>query len=188
MALSVLLELVLQNLGLDLEVGQFFTQALRLYPELLPLLLADLDLLLHHDRPLDRRIVLRLEVFERGVSMACLSFEVIVRDFYIAQPVLQGPVRIPQRRDFFLQGVLGGVGLGLGFLVFPLRRAQQSATKPPMRESWGEDAYLPLVYLVVEGVGLLAELILPLLCGLQVLLQLLFEFLTRDPELGQLGL
>lgn len=96
MALAILLELVLQYLSLDLEVGQFFPQALGLYPELLPLLLANLDLLLHHDCPLDRRIIFRLEVLERGVGMACLSFEVIICDFYVAQLVLQRPVRIPQ--------------------------------------------------------------------------------------------
>lgn len=122
--------------------------------------------------------------------MACLPFKVIVCDFNIAQPVLKGPVRIPQGRDLFLQGILGGVGLGFGFLVFPLCRAKQSAMRPSLqdcKETLG-GAYLPLIDLVVEGVSLLAELILPLLCGLQVLLQLVLEFLARDPELGQLGL
>lgn len=102
MALLLGLELVLQDLGLDLEVGQLLSQPLCLYPEAFPLLLSNPDLLLHHDCSLDSCIILRLEIFQRRVSMPCLPLEVIICNFYITQPVLQCPVRVPQGRDLLL--------------------------------------------------------------------------------------
>lgn len=61
----LLLDLVLKKLGLDLEVAQLFAQALRFDAKLLTLLLANLDLLLHHNRPLNRLVVLGLHVLQR---------------------------------------------------------------------------------------------------------------------------
>jgi hypothetical protein len=49
---------VLQNLGFDLEICEFFPQSLVLNPQLLPFLLTSLDLLLHHHTSLDGDIVL----------------------------------------------------------------------------------------------------------------------------------
>jgi len=51
-------DLVLQNLGLDLEIGELLAQALGFDTQLFSLLLAQLDFLLHHDAPLDGDIVL----------------------------------------------------------------------------------------------------------------------------------
>lgn len=54
----VLGDLVLKKLGLNLEVAEFFSQALRFDSELLTFLLAHLDLLIHQNSSLDSLIVL----------------------------------------------------------------------------------------------------------------------------------
>jgi hypothetical protein len=56
------LELVLQDFCFNLQVSKLVAQALRLNPEPFSFLLSDLDLLLHHDRPLDSNIILRFHV------------------------------------------------------------------------------------------------------------------------------
>jgi uncharacterized protein YybS (DUF2232 family) len=61
----LLLDLVLKKLGLDLEVAQLLAQALRFDAKLLTLLLAYLDLLLHHDRPLNSLVVLGFHILQR---------------------------------------------------------------------------------------------------------------------------
>lgn len=60
----LLLEFILQDFGLDFEIRQLFPQALCLDPQLLPLLLTNLDFLFHHDCSLDRAVILVFEVLE----------------------------------------------------------------------------------------------------------------------------
>jgi hypothetical protein len=50
-------QLVLGNFGLNLEVGEFITQTLRLYPQCFALLFPNLDFFLHHHSSLDCNIV-----------------------------------------------------------------------------------------------------------------------------------
>lgn len=64
MARFLLLDLVLKNLGLDLEIRQLLPEALSLDTKLLSLLLANLDFLLHENGTLNSLVVLRLHVFE----------------------------------------------------------------------------------------------------------------------------
>jgi hypothetical protein len=51
-------QLLLNNVGLDAQVGELIAQALRLYAQLLALALANLDFLLEHNLALDGDIVL----------------------------------------------------------------------------------------------------------------------------------
>jgi len=60
----LLLDLVLEQLCLDLEIRKFLAQTLRLDTEFLSLLLAHLDLLLHHDASFDSLVVLGLHVLK----------------------------------------------------------------------------------------------------------------------------
>jgi hypothetical protein len=83
-ACFLLLDLVLQDLGLDLQVRQLFAESLRLDPKSFSLLLADFDLLFHQDCPLDGDVILGLHVLERGRRVASLTLKVIVGHFYIA--------------------------------------------------------------------------------------------------------
>jgi len=84
MAGLLLLNLVLENLGLDLQVGEFLTQPLSLDSQIFSLLLANLDLLLHHDGSFDRDIVLGLEVLQRGRGIPRLALKVVVGHLDIA--------------------------------------------------------------------------------------------------------
>lgn len=58
------LEFILQNLGLDFEIRQLLPQALCLDPQLLSLLLANLDLLFHHDGSFDRAVVFIFKILK----------------------------------------------------------------------------------------------------------------------------
>ena len=118
----MLAHLVLEQLGLNLEVGQLLAQALGLDAQLLALLLANLDLLLHHDAAFDGNVILRFEVFERGGGVAGLPFKVVVGHLGVAQLELQGAVGVPEGRYFLLEYVLGAGGLALGLLVLALLR------------------------------------------------------------------
>jgi hypothetical protein len=60
----LLLEFVLEQVGLHLEVGKLLSQALGLNAELLSFLLVHLELLLHHDATLDGLVELGLHVFQ----------------------------------------------------------------------------------------------------------------------------
>lgn len=93
-------------------------QALCLDARILPLLLRRPDLLLHHDAALERHVVFRLQILQRRGRVPSLSLEIIIGDLNVSQLELQGPVVIPKRRDFLLQGVLRAIGLGPGLLVF----------------------------------------------------------------------
>jgi hypothetical protein len=64
MARFLLLDLVLEDLGLDLEIRQLLPEALGLDSQLLSLLLADLDLLLHEHGALDCLVVFGLQIFQ----------------------------------------------------------------------------------------------------------------------------
>lgn len=88
----LLLDLVLEKLGLDLEIGQLLTQALGLDAELLSLLLADFDLLLHHDPSLDGLVELGLHVLQRRGRVTRLSLIVIVGDLDVSELELQAAV------------------------------------------------------------------------------------------------
>ncbi|MDU7307035.1 MAG: hypothetical protein E7L41_22000, partial [Escherichia coli] len=66
----MLLDLVLHQLGLNLEVRQLLAQALRLDAEVLALLLAHLDLLLHHDGALDGLVLVGSHGVDRNDSAA----------------------------------------------------------------------------------------------------------------------
>jgi hypothetical protein len=94
---------------------------LGLYPQAFTLLLANLDLLLHHDGPLDGHVVFRFHVFQRRRLVARLAFEVVALYFNVAQLHLERSVLVTQRGDLLLQGVLRVVGLGLALLVLGLR-------------------------------------------------------------------
>lgn len=118
MTLLLLLDLVLEHLGLDLEVGKLLTQALRLDAQCFSLLFADFDLLLHHDVALDRTVKLGFEVLEGGAGVSCLSLEIIVGDLDIAQLELECPVGVAQCCDFLFQGVLSRIRILLGLVVF----------------------------------------------------------------------
>lgn len=97
--------------------------------------------------------------------MPGLSLKVVVRDFYIAQLVLQCSVCVAQSCDLFLESVLGGVGLGPGLLVFSLQDGQP-------RGSWlaaqmgQSEAHLPLIHLIIQTFGLFPQRILSFLCTL----------------------
>lgn len=60
----MLLEFVLQDLCLDLKIGQLLPQSLGVNPQLLSFLLANLDFLLHHDCSLDRAVILVFEILK----------------------------------------------------------------------------------------------------------------------------
>lgn len=113
-------QLLLRDLRLDLQVGQFIAQALGLDAQRLALALADLDLLLQHDFALHRHVVLGLDVLERRRLIARLALKVVVLDFHVAQLELQRTLGIAQSGDFLLQRVLRVVGLGLALLVLGL--------------------------------------------------------------------
>jgi hypothetical protein len=55
-------QLLLLDLCLYAKVRVLVSQSLGLYPELFSLVLANLDLLVQHDRALNRNVVFRLEI------------------------------------------------------------------------------------------------------------------------------
>ena len=126
MARFLLPDLVLENLGFDLEVGEFFPQPLGFNAEVLSLLLANLDLLLHHDAPLDGDIVFGLQILQRRSRSPGLALKVVVGHLDVAQSELQGAVRFAERRDLLLEDILRGVCLGLGLLVLALLWVSES--------------------------------------------------------------
>jgi hypothetical protein len=79
------LDLVLEDLGLDLEVSEFLPQALRFHAQLLPLLFANLDLFLQHDGALNSNVVLGLQVLERRRSVSRLPLIIIVGHLDVAE-------------------------------------------------------------------------------------------------------
>lgn len=120
MTLLLLLDLVLEHLGLDLEVGKLLAQALRLDAQRLSLLFSDFDLLFHHDVALDRTVELGFEVLEGGAGVSCLPLEIIVGNLDIAQLELECPVGVAQRCDFLFEGVLRRIRILFGLVVFGL--------------------------------------------------------------------
>lgn len=120
MAPLLLADLVLHELGLNLEVGELLAQALSIDAQLLALLLAQFDVLLKHDGALDGHIVLGLEVLERRGRVARLALKVVVGHLDIAELQLQRPIRVAKRRDLLLECVLGRRGLAFGLFIFAL--------------------------------------------------------------------
>lgn len=84
MARLVLSDLFLEHLGLDLNVGKLFPQALGFDAQVLALLLTLADLFLQHHASLDSDVVLGFEILERGRSVAGLALKIIVCDLGIA--------------------------------------------------------------------------------------------------------
>ena len=99
-------QLLLQNLGLNLEVAELVAHALILDSQALALLLSDFNLFFEHDAALDGDVVFGLEVFEGRGRVSRLALKVVVGDFNVAQPKVERPVDVAQRRDFLLQRIL----------------------------------------------------------------------------------
>jgi hypothetical protein len=81
----VLLDLVLHQLGFNLELGKLLSQPLGFDAESLSFLLAHLDLLLHQDSSLNGLVELGLHVLERGGGVSRLAFEIIVGHLGVSQ-------------------------------------------------------------------------------------------------------
>lgn len=77
-------ELLLHNVRLDAQVRQLVAQPLCFYAKTLTLLLADSQLLLEHDAPLDGDVVLGLDVLERRRLVAGLALVLVALDFDVA--------------------------------------------------------------------------------------------------------
>lgn len=84
MARLVFSDLFLEHLGLDLDVGKLFSQALGFDAQILALLLTLANLLLQHHASLDGDVVLGFKILERRRSVAGLALKVIVCDLGIA--------------------------------------------------------------------------------------------------------
>lgn len=95
-------QLLLRDLGLDLEVGQLVAQALGLDAQGFALSLANLDLLLEHDFALDGHVVLCLNVLERRCLVAGLALKVVVLHFDVAELELQRALCIAQAGNLLL--------------------------------------------------------------------------------------
>ena len=77
-------QLLLHNLGFDPEIGQLNPQTLVFYPNRLSFLFTNLDLFLQHYCSLDRYVVFRFKILQRGCLIARLSLEIIVLHFSIS--------------------------------------------------------------------------------------------------------
>lgn len=92
MSRFLLLDLVLEKVCLNLEVGKLLAQALRLDAEFFSLLLSNLDLLLHHNTSFDGLVELGLHILERRGGVTRLPFVVIVGDLGIPDAQLKRSV------------------------------------------------------------------------------------------------
>jgi hypothetical protein len=72
------------------------------YSQRLALLLANLELLFHHNPALDRHIVLGLDVFQRRCLVASLALEVVALYLDIPQLELERSLSIAQCCNLFL--------------------------------------------------------------------------------------
>lgn len=111
---------LLNDFGLDLQVGQLISKALVVDPKLLSLLLSTPDFLVHEDPALYSHVVLGLHVLQGRGSVPGLSLVVIVCDFNIPQFELHSTVRFSQGSNLLLQIVLRGIAFRLRLLVFGL--------------------------------------------------------------------
>lgn len=78
-------QLLLYYLGLDTQIRQLVPQTLVLDSQIFAFLLADLDLLIQHDRPLYSHVVLGLQVLERRRLVTALTLKVVVLNFSVPQ-------------------------------------------------------------------------------------------------------
>lgn len=121
MARLLLLDLVLQKLRFDLEVGELLAQALGFDAHVLSFLFSVLDLLLHHDATFDRLVKFGFDVLKGGRGVARLPFVIIIGDLDVPELELKPSIRLPQCSDLLLKGALLCAGLGLGLSVLALR-------------------------------------------------------------------
>lgn len=113
-------KLLLDDLGLNLQIRQLIPEALVVNAQLLPFLLPISYLLLEQDPALDADVVFGLHVLQGRGGVPGLALVVIVGNFNISKLELQSAVRFPQGGNFFLQVVLHRVAFGFRLLVFAL--------------------------------------------------------------------
>lgn len=92
MSVLLLLQLVLKKLCFNFELSKLLSKTLGFDPELLSLLLAGTNLLLHHYAPFDGLIVFGFHIFQRRCSVAGLPFKIIVGHLHISQLQLYGSI------------------------------------------------------------------------------------------------
>lgn len=85
-------QLLLHNLRLYSQVRQFVAQPLSFNSQPLTLLLANPELLLQHDTPLDGHIVLGFDIFERGRLVTGLTLVFVALHFNVSEPELERPL------------------------------------------------------------------------------------------------
>lgn len=178
----VLLDLVLHELGLNLEVAQLLAQTLCLDAQLLTLLLALLHLFVHDDATLNGLIELGLHVLERRGGIARLALKVVVGHFGVAQLHLKAAVCVAEDGDFLFEDILRRRGFSLGLFVFALQMLAEHMAM------WEHGSYLPLFHLESESLCLFLKDSLLLFCSLNILFQLLLELTTRVAKFGELNL